>query len=102
MAGTLFVTEYAEAGTLAGSGVPVGFAPPITNNNISIASGSVASNAFNANTRMIRVHNDATNAAVWIKIGAAPTAAVTTDARMVANQTEYFQVNPGHKIAVAT
>ncbi len=99
MAGTLYITEYAAAGRIAGSTLPVPFGRPIANNNISITASSVASNAFNANTRFIRVHNDATQA-VFILIGSAPTAVTATDARMAVSQTEYYQVNPGDKLAV--
>lgn len=99
MAGTFYVTEYATAGHMAGSTVPVAVGRPITNNNITIGAGSVQSNAFNTNTRLIRVHNDATQP-VFVKIGLNPTAVTATDGRMAANQTEYYQVNPGDKIAV--
>lgn len=99
MAGTFYITEYASAGHLTGSTVPVAAGRPIVNNNISITASSVQSNAFNANTRMIRVHNDATQP-VFMLLGSNPTAVSGTDARMAANQTEYYQVNPGDKLAV--
>ncbi len=101
MAGVFYITEYQSAGRMAGSNVPVAAGRPITNNNIAILASSVQSNPFNANTRMIRVHNDSTQA-VFVLLGANPTAVTGTDARMAANQTEYYQVIPGDKMAVIT
>ena len=91
------MTEYATSGTISGKGLPAAFTPPIANNNVAIGAGA-SSNAFSANTKLIRVHSDAICSIV---IGAAPTA-TTADARMAANQTEYYQVVPGHKISVIT
>ena len=72
--------------------------PSITGQAITISASSTAGAPFNAGTRMIRVNTDATCS---IMIGANPTA-VPTRKRMVANQTEFFGVQPGHTIAVIT
>lgn len=64
-----------------------------------VAIGTVASsNAFNAATRVVRVHADAICS---IKFGADPMA-TTADARMAAGQTEYFGVNPSDKVSVVS
>lgn len=95
---TLFITEYAIAGRMAGGTVPVASSRPIIENNVAIGGSHAESNAFNANTRLIRLHTDAICSFV---IGAAPVA-TTADARMAANQTEYYQVNPTDKVSVIT
>lgn len=56
------------------------------------------SSAFNAATRVIRVHADAICS---IAIGANPTATVNTR-RISADQTEYWEVEQGDKISVIT
>jgi hypothetical protein len=94
----LYVTEYAFSGTIAGHGLPAASAPPITNNNVNIGVGAASSLAFNANTQLVRLHNDSTSPCS-ILIGLNPTA-TTSDARMAANQTEYYQVPPGYKVSV--
>src|SRR3546814_2115950 len=67
--------------------------PPVTEQTVAIGATSTQSSAFNAKTRLIRVHVDAIAS---ILIGANPTAAATNK-RMAANQTEVFRVTPGHK-----
>lgn len=95
---TLYVTEYAASGMQRGS-LSVAFGVPVVrSNNVTIGGGSAQSAAFNGNTTLIRVHTDAICS---ILIGASPTAAAT-DARMAADQTEYFAVAAGQKIAVIT
>lgn len=94
----LYVTEYATAAVDQGRAVPVGYGPPVVNQTVAIGGASVQSAAFNANTRLIRVHSDAICS---ILVGSNPTATTST-ARMAANQTEYFGVAPTHKIAVIT
>lgn len=85
------------AGRMAGGTVAVAAGRPNQNNNVAI--GVAAQSAvFAANTRLIRVHADAICS---VLLGSNPSATVSTaDARMAANQTEYYQVNPGDKIGV--
>ena len=92
----LYVTEYPHAASDQGKALPVGFGAPIANQTIAIGGGSLQSNAFSANTNLIRVNCDSICS---ILIGSNPTATTST-ARMAANQTEYFGVAPGSKIAV--
>jgi hypothetical protein len=93
----LYVTEYADSGFLAGP-VAVGKAPAITDQTVAIGGTTTQSSAFANNTRLVRLHTDAICS---IQIASNPTATTST-ARMAANQTEYFQVTPGHKVAVIT
>lgn len=88
---TLYVTEFPSGGRDHGASVPVAFAPAIQNNNVAI--GAEAKSAvFATNTRLVRLHTDTI---CFVKFGTAPTAVTATDARMAANQTEYFFVTPG-------
>jgi len=88
----LFVTEYAD---IRGNAA---FEPRTTDQTVAIGAGSLQSNAFNVNTRFIRVHTDAICS---IDVGVNPTA-TAVKSRLAAGQTEYFYVYPAHKIAVIT
>lgn len=89
---TLYVTEFPSAATDHGASVPVAFTPAIVNNNVAIGA-EAKSAAFNVNTKLVRLHADTV---CFVKFGTAPTAVTVTDARMAANQTEYFAVQPGN------
>jgi len=94
---TVYIAEFETMGTAA-SGVPqIAALPPIAEQTVAITT-ETDSSAFNAKTRFIRVHADAVCS---IAVGAAPTASATT-MRLAAGQTEYFGVQPGHKISVIT
>lgn len=96
---TLYITEYATLGSVLGGvaniapGVALVDPAPVT-----IAGASAQSAAFNASTRYVRLHTDAICS---IAFGADPTA-TTASRRMAADQTEYFAVEGGHKVAVIT
>jgi hypothetical protein len=89
---TAYITEYGGAGA---ERTQVASSPAITSQTVAIGS-EAKSAAFNSQTRIIRVHVDAICS---ILIGLSPTA-TTASARMSANSTEYFGVNPGDKISV--
>jgi len=72
--------------------------PPVAQQNIAIGGSSTPSSAFGTSTSFIRVHTDAICA---LAFGAAPVA-VATAFRMAADQTEYFSVVAGQKVAVIT
>lgn len=92
-----YISEYPSGGFLGSFGVSGNVQEPeITTQTVAIGVGSAQSAAFNQNTRYIRVHTDAICS---ILIGSNPTALVTSK-RLAANQTEYFTVSPGHKLAV--
>lgn len=102
----LYITELETLGTPSeGGNCQVAHYPPVAEQTIAIGASSVASAAFNAATRFIRVETDAICA---FDIRPAPTAVVSTTTAAVAPGTgrlnvgdrEYFGVTPGHKIAV--
>jgi hypothetical protein len=94
----VFITEHYKPSMYAGQLLPVPAMPPIASQVVAIGGASAQSTAFNADTKLIGVHTDAICS---IAIGANPTA--TADSRrLAANATEYFEVFPGHKIAVIT
>lgn len=95
----LNVTEYAQLAYIEGVGMgQVPKEPRVTSQSVTFTT-STQSNAFNAKTRVVRVHTDT---ACYIEFGADPTAITVTSTKMAANQTEYFGVEPGHKVAVVT
>jgi len=93
----LYISEYAESGHITGP-VAVGAEPAIFNQTVTVTSSSAQSIVFKTNTRLVRLHTDVPCA---IRFGSNPTAGAT-DARLAANQTEYFQVAPVSKVAVIT
>lgn len=94
---TVYITEY--VGPMMQIGIiPIAQEPEIASQTVAIGAGSVQSSAFNLATTFIRVHTDAICS---VKVGSNPTATAASK-RLAANQTEYFGVSPGHKIAVIT
>lgn len=65
---------------------------------ITTSGSSQQSAAFQTNTKFVRIHTDGI---MSIAFGVNPTATVNT-MRLAANQTEYFSVIPGQKLAVIT
>jgi hypothetical protein len=95
---TLYIAEYAA---LAGTGnypVQSPFTPPIAEQTVAIGASSAQSAAFNKNTNFVRLHTDAICS---VAFGANPTA-TTSNARLAANQTEFFGVVPGQLVATIT
>lgn len=93
----LYITEFAASGnSVSGAALPVGFVPPVADQVLVYTTSSVQSAAFNANTKFIRVHADAT---CHVLFGDNPTA-VLTSMRLLVGGTEYFAVKPGQKLAV--
>jgi hypothetical protein len=86
-----YITEYADIRANAAL-------EPFTATQTVAIGAEAKSAAFNANTQFVRIHVDAIAS---IKFGAAPTAD-TNNKRLVAGQTEYFKVRPGHKVSVIT
>lgn len=96
---TLYIAEFTESafGQIAGH-APVAALPAVTEQTVAISGASAQSSAFGNQTEIIRVHTDTTCS---ILVGTNPTA-TAAKLRMVADQTEYFAVQPGDKIAVIT
>jgi hypothetical protein len=94
---TLYVAEFQDtAKTMNTGSIQAPQHPPIAEHTLSIGGSSQVSNAFAAHARLIRVNTDAV---CHVAIGADPTA-TTGSMRLAENQTEFFGVKGGHKIAV--
>ena len=101
MASNVYVTEWPAAGIWHGTGVPVAYGAPITTQKLDYSGGVTVSSAFNKNTVLIRVANDATGPISFL-ISTAGTNAAVTDARMFTNAVEYFAVKGSQFISVIT
>jgi hypothetical protein len=100
----LYITEYPDLpGAYATYTPQVVRDPPIVDQApVAIAVGAASSAAFNARTRIVRLHCDVVCS---ILIGpAGSTTATAANARMAANQTEYRMVvaGAGHVVSVIT
>jgi hypothetical protein len=91
----LYISEYTEGSQSAPT---LGNEPAITQQTVAITAGSVQSTAFGRNTTVVRLHVENVTGAC-IRFGTNPTATTST-ARLAPNQTEYFKVLPGDKVAV--
>lgn len=91
----LYISEYTQQQI---SQPTVGTEPSVANQAVTFTGTPGQSAAFRSDTKMVRIHPDGICS---IKFGTNPTAA-TTDARMVAGQTEYFLISPGYKISAIT
>lgn len=100
----LDITEYSNlALDRRGNVIPVGQEPAITVQQIVPGGASVASEAFSANTRFVRLHTDV-NCRIEFRAagpGVDPTATAASQ-RLAAGATEYFGVLPGYKVAAIT
>jgi hypothetical protein len=94
---TLYIAEIAELGVDShGASVVAPVMPPITEQTLSIGVGSVASAAFNGHTRFVQIHTDAICS---LAFGASPSA-TTSNQRLAANETRFYAVTRGDKVAV--
>lgn len=93
---TLYISEYVRMGLDSRVPVPAGEEPALATQTVAVSGTSAQSSAFNANTRFVRIHTDTICCLVF---GSSPTA-TTSGMRMAADQTEYFAVTPGNKLAV--
>lgn len=93
----LYITEFSdEANASDGRPMQAVQTPSIGTQTVAIGGASAQSAAFKSNTRIVRINTDM---ACHVVFGANPVA-TTSMARMSADQTEYFGVVPGQKIAV--
>ena len=96
---TLYITEFQGIAPDNLGTVPQAAKQPGTDQTpITISGVAAASQAFAGATRLVRIHSDVVCS---IAFGKAPTA-TTANARLAANQTEYFVVNPGDKVSVVS
>lgn len=96
----LYITEYSVLPRdEKGISVPVPAEPALVEQTpVVIGGGSLQSAAFNASTKFIRLHTDAICS---IAFGTNPTATANSQ-RLRADATEFYGVQPGHKVAVIT
>lgn len=106
---TLYVTEFHGIGSGSQEPVQCAAMPKLTTNNVAITGATVQSAPFVAagqhingaspslSTTLIRVHADAVCS---VEIGGINPVATATSQRMAANQTEYFRVKGGDRLAV--
>lgn len=92
----LYVTEFAMLPQMSGGQPQIAPRPGLGTQTVAIGGTSTQSTAFSAQTRYIRVHTDAICST---SINSNPTA-TTSSERLAADNTEYFAVQPGDKIAV--
>ena len=95
----LYVTEFSGMNHVDGKQPQVLTQPPVAEQTVSFTT-TTQSSAFNAATRIVRIHTDSICS---IAFGSNPTA-TTGKMRMVAGQTEYFAVptNVSWKVAAVT
>lgn len=96
----LYVTEYeALSPTTEGGAAQVPRTPPVVDQVPVVVGGtSLQSAAFGKTTTFVRLNCDVTCS---IAFGPNPTATANSQ-RLAANQTEYFGVTRGYKVAVIT
>lgn len=95
-AATVYITEYQTNVAVTYQAV---ITPALATQTVAVGVSSTQSAAFNASTSLIRVHTDV---ACSVQIGGTNPTATSSSMRMAANQTEYFFVKAGDKLAVIT
>jgi hypothetical protein len=99
---TAYLREYADIAHTFSKTVQAGAEPAIADQTITTSGTSAASNAFDANTRVICISTPAAQAVCALfsaTAGATPTALVTS-LRLPANSMIFFGVKPGDKVAL--
>lgn len=94
--GVLYITEYQKYSG-SGTSFQAALEPEQASQKITYST-TTQSVALGKNTYLVRLHTDSICS---VLVGANPTA-TTTNKRLAANQTEYFAVLPGQKIAAIT
>lgn len=91
----LYIAEFSGVALTASDGAAIAPMPAINEQVVDFTAGATASAAFNAATRIVRIHTDAICS---LAFGPTPVATVA-NARLIAGQTEYFGVVPGQKVS---
>lgn len=96
----VYISEYARYAVGSNGLIAAVEGPPLAVQVLDTSGGVQQSSAFNAETRVIRVHTDGI---VSVLMGTNPTA-TTSSERMAANQTEYFGTPRGqsYKLSAIT
>lgn len=99
---TAYIAEFAQLmPSPVGAQGQIAMQPPLAEQVVTFTGTAGLSAAFNAQTRVVRIHVDGIAS---ILFGTAPTAVAQTNARLAANQTEYFgvPVNASYKASFVT
>jgi hypothetical protein len=96
---TLYIREYSTIACPGPdfNGMQAGLEPGIDQSPLVFGGGVQLSAVFASTTRIVRLHTDSICS---ILFGIAPVA-TTANARMAANQTEFFGVQPGANLKVS-
>lgn len=70
---------------------------PATSQKVAISGTSAASSAIGSYVNKVRLHSTTD---CFVEFGSAPTAVANTSMFIGANLPEYFDIRPGHKVAV--
>lgn len=92
---TLYISEHPQMSIHQGNNGSCVDEPAVAEQTLAIGV-AVQSAAFNAKTRIVRLHPDATCS---VKFGDSPTA-TTSNKRLAGNSTHYVAVRPGQKLSV--
>ncbi len=93
----LYISEFSQTGAeKSGGEVMAPLCPADVEQAVAVGGASVASTAFVANTRYVMLHTDTT---CCLAFGATPTALAGFH-RMAANETRFYGVVAGQKVAV--
>ena len=94
---TLYITEVTDLALDSyGRIVMAPLMPPPVEQTVAIGGSSTQSNAFGSSTLSVQIHADSICS---IAFGANPTA-TTSNQRLAANDTRFYGVVPGQKVAV--
>jgi len=97
----LYVEEYQSIGSTPSNGPSqMGKEPSLASQTVAESASSTKSSAFQVGTTVVRIHTDAICSIQFGPAGSV-TAATTSNRRLAANQTEYFEVPRGGIFAVA-
>lgn len=97
---TLYITEFQYLPQLNSADIIVQapFAPGTAEQRITLGGSSTSSAAFNANTNFVMLHSDDICSLAWSVDSTTPTAVITAQ-RMAANETRFYGVRAGGKVA---
>lgn len=92
----IYISEHLYPTQFVQASIPVVKMPALASQAVSFSASPSFSAPFSQVTRLVGVHSDTTCS---IEFGEDPEV-TTSSKRIAANSTEYFEVTPGHKIAV--
>lgn len=95
-ADTLYVTEFPGPPAVSVYYQAVN-TPALANQAVAVSGASAQSAVFSSTTKIVRIHADV---ACHVVVGGTNPTATTNSMKVGANQTEYFVVTPGQRLAV--